>query len=55
LRPCPTAQLAQVPPYLNIQFMRFFYKQETQQKAKILRKVCAHAGRRALAGFCRRR
>ena len=33
------SKLTHLPPYLTVQFMRFFYKVETQNKAKILRKV----------------
>ena len=29
----------QLPLYLNVQMVRFFYKVDVQQKAKILRKV----------------
>jgi hypothetical protein len=29
-----------LPPYLTVQMVRFFYKADVQQKAKILRKVC---------------
>jgi len=28
-----------LPPYLTVQMVRFFYKVDTRQKAKILRKV----------------
>lgn len=28
-----------LPPYLTVQMVRFFYKADVQQKAKILRKV----------------
>lgn len=30
-----------LPPYLTVQMVRFYYKADVQQKAKILRKVCA--------------
>ena len=30
-----------LPQYLTVQMVRFFYKAATQQKAKILRKVCS--------------
>ena len=33
------AQIQALPPYLTVQMMRFFYKADVQQKAKILRKV----------------
>ncbi|KAF8058875.1 UBP7 [Scenedesmus sp. PABB004] len=33
------AKLAGLPPYLTVQMVRFFYKADVQQKAKILRKV----------------
>ncbi|EFN53318.1 hypothetical protein CHLNCDRAFT_25814 [Chlorella variabilis] len=33
------AQISGLPPYLTVQMMRFFYKADVQQKAKILRKV----------------
>ncbi|MEW5311040.1 MAG: hypothetical protein WDW38_002786 [Sanguina aurantia] len=31
--------ITSLPPYLTVQLMRFFYRVDTQQKAKILRKV----------------
>ena len=31
-----------LPPYLTVQMVRFFYKVQTAQKAKILRKVGTH-------------
>lgn len=31
--------ISKLPPYLTTQMVRFFYKVDTQQKAKILRKV----------------
>lgn len=34
-----TAKVATLPQYLTVQLMRFFYKVDTQNKAKILRKV----------------
>jgi ubiquitin carboxyl-terminal hydrolase 14 len=34
-----SAQLAALPPYLTVQMVRFFYKTDVGQKAKILRKV----------------
>ncbi|KAL4458951.1 hypothetical protein ABPG75_013816 [Micractinium tetrahymenae] len=34
-----SAQITSLPAYLTIQMLRFFYKQDVQQKAKILRKV----------------
>eukprot|EP00775_Hariotina_reticulata_P002882 gene2882-3173_t len=34
-----SAQLVQLPPYLTVQMVRFFYRADVQQKAKILRKV----------------
>jgi ubiquitin carboxyl-terminal hydrolase 14 len=33
------ASIEALPPYLTVQMMRFFYKADVQQKAKILRKV----------------
>ena len=33
------AKISKLPLYLNIQFVRFFWKQQTKVKAKILRKV----------------
>lgn len=33
------AAVASLPPYLTVQMVRFFYKADVQQKAKILRKV----------------
>lgn len=32
-----------LPPYLTVQMVRFFYKVDTRQKAKILRKVRSQA------------
>jgi hypothetical protein len=34
-----SSQVVQLPPYLTVQLVRFFYKAEARQKAKILRKV----------------
>ena len=34
------SQISRLPPYLTVQMVRFFYKVDVQQKAKILRKVC---------------
>jgi ubiquitin carboxyl-terminal hydrolase 14 len=34
-----SAKLAELPPYLTVQMVRFFYKVDVRQKAKILRKV----------------
>jgi len=34
-----TARLVELPPYLTVQMVRFFYRADVQQKAKILRKV----------------
>ncbi len=31
--------VAELPPYLTVQMVRFYYKADVQQKAKILRKV----------------
>jgi len=36
--------LTRLPPYLTVQLMRFFYKVDTQSKAKILRKARARGG-----------
>lgn len=33
------SRITKVPPYLTVQIMRFFYKVQTQSKAKIMRKV----------------
>lgn len=33
------SRIAQLPRYLTVQFVRFFWKRESRQKAKILRKV----------------
>ena len=33
------SKVAALPPYLTVQFVRFYYKADVQQKAKILRKV----------------
>ena len=33
------SQISRLPPYLTVQMVRFFYKVDVQQKAKILRKV----------------
>jgi hypothetical protein len=35
-----SAKLARLPAYLTVQSMRFFYKVESQQRAKIMRAVC---------------
>lgn len=32
-------RISQLPPYLIVQFVRFFWKKDTQKKAKIMRKV----------------
>lgn len=37
------ARLAELPAYLSTQVVRFFYKVQAQQKAKIMRKVCPEA------------
>lgn len=34
-----TSEITQLPPYLSVKMVRFFYKVDVQQKAKILRKV----------------
>lgn len=34
-----SAKITSLPPYLTVQMLRFFYKADVQQKAKILRKV----------------
>lgn len=34
-----TDRISKLPPYLMVQFVRFFWKVDTQKKAKILRKV----------------
>lgn len=36
------AKVCSLPQYLTVQLMRFFYKVDTQNKAKILRKVRSH-------------
>ncbi len=33
------SSVASLPPYLTVQMVRFYYKADVQQKAKILRKV----------------
>ena len=33
------SRISALPPYLTVQMMRFFYKADVQQKAKILRRV----------------
>ena len=33
------SEIQRLPPYLTVQMVRFFYKVDVQQKAKILRKV----------------
>lgn len=43
------SQVASLPPYLTVQLVRFFYKADVQQKAKILRKVGPWARGRAAA------
>lgn len=35
--------ITRLPPILTVQMMRFFYKADVNQKAKILRKVCGHS------------
>ena len=32
--------ITKLSPYLTVQMVRFFFKVDTRQKAKILRKVC---------------
>ena len=44
-----SSAISKLPPYVTAQMVRFFYKVDTQQKAKILRKVstkasCAYEG-----------
>ncbi|RWA14148.1 hypothetical protein EKO27_g953 [Xylaria grammica] len=34
-----TSQISRLPKYLTVHFVRFFWKRETQKKAKIMRKV----------------
>jgi Ubiquitin carboxyl-terminal hydrolase len=34
-----TSKISQLPPYLTVQMVRFYYKADVRQKAKILRKV----------------
>ncbi len=34
-----SSQLVGLPPFLTVQLVRFFYKIDTQSKAKVLRKV----------------
>ena len=34
-----SSEVASLPPYLTVQMVRFYYKADVQQKAKILRKV----------------
>lgn len=34
-----SSEIEALPPYLCVQMVRFFYKADVQQKAKILRKV----------------
>jgi hypothetical protein len=36
-----SSAISALPPYLNVQMVRFFFKLDTRQKAKILRKVRA--------------
>lgn len=49
-------EVTALPPYLTLQMMRFFFRRDNQQKAKILKKVCwcgwvAYSSRaRTLAG-----
>lgn len=43
--------ITKLPPYMTVQMVRFFFKVDTRQKAKILRKVCTkrhHAPSRLL-------
>ena len=35
-----SSEVSRLPPYLTVQMVRFYYKADVQQKAKILRKVC---------------
>ena len=39
--PQGSSAISKLPPYVTAQMVRFFYKVDTQQKAKILRKVSA--------------
>lgn len=41
-----SSQITALPPYLTVQMVRFYYKADVQQKAKILRKVRDSLGRR---------
>lgn len=34
-----TSRISRLPPYLAVQFVRFFWRKDTQKKAKILRRV----------------
>ena len=34
-----SSAISRLPPYLTVQMVRFYYKADVQQKAKILRKV----------------
>lgn len=36
--------LTRLPPYLNVQLVRFYYKTDTRSKAKVLRKVAGGLG-----------
>ena len=42
-----TTKIERLPKYLPVQMMRFYYKVDVRQKAKILRKASAAAHRRA--------
>lgn len=48
------SEIQRLPPYLTVQMVRFFYKVDVQQKAKILRKVlsppASSASRKHLQG-----
>ena len=36
-----SSSITKLPPYITVQMVRFFYKVQAAQKAKILRKVCS--------------
>lgn len=48
-----TSKITKLPPYLTIQFVRFFWKADISKKAKIMRKVTFPVDRRLdLVEFC---
>ena len=46
-----SSTITKLPPYMTVQMVRFFFKVQAAQKAKILRKVCAFVHRWQPLGF----